>query len=274
LGFAARLRKWVDSTCRKAYWLGIAGCAIVRPPFSTTFVAAESMRCSYTKRLVPLGLFLLLAVTSGCAQTKPKKKWYDPFGLFAKEEEEGPKVVTPADWIKRWEALAKEAKKMPPAEQERASTELAWALSKEDDPLLRSHMLRTLAAFPTKTAETMLSTGLQDGDRDVRVTCCEAWGKHGGDEATRIMCETLKSDTDLDVRLAAARVLGELKDPKAVPVLGLALDEPFPALRYRAIESLKKISGKEFEDLKSWREFAQGGNPKELSLSARLRRMF
>ena len=232
------------------------------------------MRCSYTKRLVPLGLCLLLAATSGCAQANPKKKWYDPFGLFVEEEEEGPKVVTPADWIKRWQALAKEAKKMPPAEQERASTELAWALSKEEDPLLRSYMLLTLAAFPTKTAETMLSTGLQDGDRNVRVSCCEAWRKRGGEEATRIMCETLKTDTDLDVRLAAARVLGDLKDTKALPVLGLALDEPFPALRYRAIESLKKISGKEFEDLKSWREYAQGGNPKELSLVSRLRRKF
>ena len=232
------------------------------------------MRCSYAQRLVPLGLCLLLAVTSGCAATKPKKtKWYDPFGLFPTEEE-GPTVVTPADWIKRWEQLAKDAKDMPPAEQERAATELAWALNKEDDPLLRSHMLRTLAALPSKTAEAMLSAGLQDSDRDVRVACCEAWGKRGGDEATRILCETLKSDTDLDVRLAAARVLGDLKDPKAVPALGLALDEPFPALRYRTIESLKKISGKEFEDLKSWREYAQGGQPKEPSLVSRLRRMF
>jgi HEAT repeat protein len=229
------------------------------------------MRCSLAKRLVPLGLCFLLAATTGCAQTKGEKKWYRPFGHA---EEEGPKVVTPADWIKRWEQLAKEAKNMPPAEQERASRELGKALTEEDDPLLRSHMLRTLAAFPTKTAEVMLAAGLQDGDRDVRVACCEAWGKHGGDEAVRIMCEALKSDTDLDVRLAAARVLGDLKDPKAAPVLGLALDEPFPALRYRAIESLKKISGKDFEDLTSWREYAQGGEPKEPGLVSRLRRIF
>ncbi|HUY36154.1 MAG TPA: HEAT repeat domain-containing protein [Pirellulales bacterium] len=232
------------------------------------------MRSSFAKRLVPLGLCLLWAVTAGCARTKTNKKWYDPFGLFPAEEEEGRNVVTPADWIKRWEALAKEAKDMPPAEQERASTELAGALNTEEDPLLRSHMLRTLAAFPTKTAEAMLSAGMQDGDHDVRVACCEAWGKRGGEKATQILCETLKSDTDLDVRLAAARVLGDLKDAKAAPALGLALDEPFPALRYRAIESLKKISGKDYTDLKSWREYAQGGEPKELSRLPRWRRIF
>jgi hypothetical protein len=233
------------------------------------------MRCVYARRLVPLGLSLLLAAAPGCAETKMKTtKWYDPFGLFATKEDDVPPETTPADWIKRWEKLAKEAKEMPAAEQERASTELAWALNKEDDPYLRAQMLKTLAAFPTKTAEAMLAAGLQDADHGVRIWCCEAWGKRGGEAAMRLMCETLKSDTDLDVRLAAARVLGELKDPNARSTLGLALDDASPALRHRAIESLRKISGKDYDDLKSWREYAQGGEPKEPTLSSRLRRLF
>src|SRR5258708_1039608 len=164
-----------------------ASCYQFRPP-------ADAMRLSYAPRLVPFGLCLLMAATSGSAETKKQKKWYDPFAL------------SPA--------------------------------------------------------------------RDVRVAGCEAWGKRGGDAATQMMCETLKTDTDIDVRLAAARVLGDLKDPKARPVLGLALDDPYPAMRYRAVESLKKISGKDFDDLTSWREYAQGGEPKEPSLTSRLRRLF
>jgi hypothetical protein len=233
------------------------------------------MRRFHGKTLPLVGLCLFLA-GSGCAQQQAAKKWYDPFGLFAKKEEPTVKVKTSAERIKILHELAKRAPEMSPDEQQRASQEIANALGKgnEDDILVRAQMLRTIAVFPTPLAGEILTYGLKDEDRDVRVACCEAWGQRGGEEAVRLMAETLGSDTDVDVRLAAARSLGVLKDPKAIQALGAALDDLNPAIQYRAIESLRKISGKSYIDIKDWRQFAQGRSPEEPSIAARLRRLF
>ncbi len=224
--------------------------------------------------LLALALGALLAGQPGCARSQPRK-WYDPFGLFAKKEDPGPpKVLPSSERIKVLRELAKRAQELAPAEQQKASSEIAQALSNEDDTLVRAQMLRTIAVMPTKTAGAMLAAGLQDSDRDVRVACCEAWGQRGGDDAVRLMTDAFANDADVDVRLAAARALGELKDPRAVQTLGGALDDQNPAIQYRAIESLRKITGKTYIDIKDWRQFVQGKEPEQPSIAARLRQMF
>lgn len=232
------------------------------------------MRVGNVQLYLALALGALLAGQSGCAQS-PSRKWYDPFGLFAKKDDSGPpKVMSSAERINVLRDLAKQAPKLSPDQQEKASSEIAQALSNEDDTLVRAQMLRTIAVMPTKTAGAMLAAGLQDTDRDVRVACCEALGQRDGDDAVQLMMETFANDGDVDVRLAAARALGELKDPKAIPTLGQALDDQDPAIQYRAIESLRKITGKDYIEIKDWREFIQGKEPAEPSIATRLRRLF
>ncbi|HUY93101.1 MAG TPA: HEAT repeat domain-containing protein [Pirellulales bacterium] len=235
------------------------------------------MRGCHGKLLRAFGLCLFLAGGSGCAQ-QAAKKWYDPFGLFVKKEEPTVKIKTSAERIKILRDLAKRADELTPDEQQQATEEIRKSLvngnENEDDILVRAQMLRTVAVFPNPLAGQILTVGLNDPDTDVRVACCEAWGQRGGDEAVRLMAETLSGDTDTDVRLAAARSLGVLKDPKGAPALGAALDDHNPAIQFRAIESLRQITGKTYIDIKDWRQFVQGQPPEEPSIAARLRQLF
>ena len=79
--------------------------------------------------------------------------------------------------------------------------------------------------------------------------------------------------TCVDVRLAAGRALGQLGGDDAVAALRPALDDPDPALQYRAMQSLREITGKDFGDnVVSWREYVRGeGAPAEISLVDRMK---
>jgi HEAT repeat protein len=104
-----------------------------------------------------------------------------------------------------------------------------------------------------------LKRAVQDKDRQVRLRAVEAWAKRPGADAIPVLAETLASDTDFDVRLAATRTLGRFRDPTAVQPLSVALEDSNPALQYRAVESLKNITGRDFgSDLDAWRRFARG----------------
>jgi hypothetical protein len=44
--------------------------------------------------------------------------------------------------------------------------------------------------------------------------------------------------------------------------LAAALEEGDPAMQFRAVQSLRSVSGRDFgNDANAWREFANGGNP-------------
>jgi HEAT repeat protein len=122
----------------------------------------------------------------------------------------------------------------------------------------------------------MLTAGLKDSDRDVRIICCETVGKHRPPDSARLLIEVLTSDTELDVRIAAARALGEFKDdPAVVAALGTALDSTDPAMQYRAVQSLRKTTGKKYDDnINTWREYVKGTNPPEPSVATKVKSWF
>lgn len=218
---------------------------------------------------------MVVGPAAGCAAS-PHAAWPGMLTVSSDQQADtGSSARSPAERIDDLRKLSQGAPKLPAAEQERLSMDLAGALGREEDPLVRAQLLRTLAAFSTATAGAMLSAGMGDGDRDVRVACCEAWGRRGGAEAARVLSAAMSSDTDIDVRLAAARALGEVKDPQAVAALGLALEDADPAMQRRAVLSLGESTGRDFgHDVHAWREFVRGANPQPPSLFARLRQWF
>jgi HEAT repeat protein len=79
------------------------------------------------------------------------------------------------------------------------------------------------------------------------------------------------------VRLRALKMLGELKDKQAIPVLARALEDADPAVQYRAVASLKQVSGRDLgNDVNAWREWAVDpeAHKAEWSIAEGFRRLF
>ena len=86
------------------------------------------------------------------------------------------------------------------------------------------------------------------------------------DIAVQVLAGALAGDTNFDVRLAAARALGNVPhDPRAIAALGIALKgSDNPAMTYRVVSSLKSASGKDFgSDVNQWQQYADSFIPQQ-----------
>jgi len=219
-------------------------------------------------------LSLAVSLLAGCAEADRLSVW--PLG--GKTTDVVPGLPSPAERIATLRKIGRKATWAEPAEQERLSGELAAAFAEEADPLIRGEIVRALGEYPTAAAAGALRTALKDSDADVRIAACEAWGRRAGAEATTLLGEVLSSDVDIDVRLAAARALGRTGDAAAVAALGEALEDHDPAMQYRAVASLRQITGEDLgNDVNRWRLYVKGETPTPsppVSLAERLRRLF
>jgi HEAT repeat protein len=212
----------------------------------------------------PWWIAWILIAGSGCAAGPFEElAWLNPIHRqeWAKDDNDANNYH---NRVKEYRELASLIGRLPPERQEELSQDLALELEQEPDPLYRIEIIRALGASSSAAAEGGLRKAVKDPNSDVRMAACTAWRKRGGESAAKVLSEVLIGDSDRIVRVAAARALGELKDPSTVRSLGLALEQDDPALQYACIESLKRISGKDYgSDLSAWQEFAAGGNPPE-----------
>lgn len=176
------------------------------------------------------------------------------------------------------EALRAQGPRLSEEQQRHWSGELAFIIESHHNPLLRAACVDTLAVLAVPDANRGLRAATKDADSTVRMAACRAWGSRGGREGVELLAEMLGSDTDMDVQMAAARELKHFSDPIAYQALGLALETDNPALQYRAIESLKTASGRNYgNDIRAWQEFAEGKDPGPEhvpALAERLRQLF
>ena len=219
----------------------------------------------------------MLTVVVGCAEGPlwrlgvlnpwARRQW-------AEEAQYGPTIRQQVSDLAR---LRRRAASMDPAEQDQICTQLARRLEESDSRQLRAAIALTLAEFPQPIAAQALHRALTDSESTVRIAACEAWGKRADQEALQALARTVGSDTDLDVRITAARALASFQDPVAIGALGLALNDADPALQRRAMESLQLVSGRDYGyDVEAWRTFIAGGEPapERPSLAERLRNLY
>ncbi|MCI0348165.1 MAG: HEAT repeat domain-containing protein [Acidobacteriales bacterium] len=156
-------------------------------------------------------------------------------------------------------------------EQRQITDQLARQIQVEPDPLVRQAVIKAIAEFRTPMAQQVLEAGLADQDEMVRVTCCQALGERAATgvadpsysaRSVASLAAVLKSDKDVDVRLAAAQALGSIKTPEAVQALAVALDDRDPALQYVGVQSMKSVTGKDYgPNVEAWRQVAAGQTP-------------
>ncbi len=226
------------------------------------------------KRFLTLVFCMLAVATAGCTDFGRLPTWLP----FQEKPDHVDGITAPADRIAQLRILAERGSSAGPDEAQRISVELAESIRTEQDAAIRVEIVHAMGDYSGETAEFVLSAALADADPDVRMAACEAWSRRGGEKAVRILGTVLHSDVDVDVRLMAAWALGQTGDPSAKAALGEALENKDPAMQYQAVTSLRKITGRRFDnDVNQWRQFVKGQqptNPEPVSIAERFRRMF
>jgi HEAT repeat protein len=205
-------------------------------------------RCSWI--LLVTGAILL----PGCAEMPT---WVP---LTGPASDQIPGLVTPARKIKQLQKLAQEAPQSNPKRKQAVVEYLTQSIRYEADPLVRAEIIRTAGEYPIPQSAALLTVALKDSDADARQAACEAWGKRGDAQAAALLARVLREDADHDVRLSAAQALGSIREPQAIAALGEVLMESDPALQYRAMLSLKQITGEDLgNNVQRWQQYVREG---------------
>jgi hypothetical protein len=201
-----------------------------------------------------------IACAGGCAES-PELARFNPW--LKKDWQEDEKYA--ATYHRKVQELAElrgRAAGLPPADQERYSAELVVELQREKSVAMRTALVKTLSAFPTRQARAAVQLAAADEDPYVRREACVALAKTPDAEALQTIGELLAKDTDADVRVAAAKALGSFRDPQAAQALAVAIDDNNPALQQATMDSLRAVTGKDYRySASAWREYMQGGTP-------------
>jgi hypothetical protein len=231
---------------------------------ATVLSRAARLRAVLPCLIVGAGLML-----SGCAGWSP---WTSKEKSARNAELYGP---TANQRIKTLQEQAKAARGEG-QQQVEFTQELVGKVLEEHDARVRCEMVAVAAEFDTASSLAICKGALQDPDERVRMKACDIWRKRGGEEAVQLLANRYRTDRELDVRLRALRMLGELEDKSAIPVLAEALENPDPAVQYRAVAALKQVSGRDLgDDVNKWREWAADPNVKQpWSIAESFRQLF
>jgi hypothetical protein len=232
---------------------------------------SRSSSCRVTFRSL---LLVMAASVVGCAQTAAwKMPWEDSSRAERVKEKYG---LTADQRVDEVTELAAAARGEGGPREEAFTADLMRTMLAEHDPRVRVKILEVATTFETPSALSICRGALEDPDAMVRMAACDAWGGRGGDEAVQLLSHRYQTDTDIDVRLEAVRMLGAVDDEAAIPALARALEDPDPAVQFRAVASLKQVSGRDFgNDVNRWRAWANDpASEPEWSMAETFRKIF
>ncbi len=141
-----------------------------------------------------------------------------------------------ADPDRRWWAIRVAAALSDPPPE--VSTAFAAALD-DPDPAVRQAAALALRHHPTPQARPALLRWLAAGDPLTASLAADALAALGGDAVPALM-QVLR-DGPPQARREAARALALIRDPRAIPALYAALDDPSPHVTAWAEEALQRL---------------------------------
>jgi HEAT repeat protein len=159
--------------------------------------------------------------------------------------------------------LRSQAGAMSPDQQASAAAELAQRVQEEQSPVLRAELVRTLGELGASVSQSAVLSAMSDESGHVRIAAAKALGRQPTQEGFQALSRAVESDSDLDVRIAAARELSQFKAFDAPEALRPALDDNDPALQLAAMQSLQSLTGRsEYGNhVPTWRDYLDGNNP-------------
>lgn len=207
---------------------------------------------------IPILFSLLTVVQTGCAEGPFWRAGkYSPWARNQWAEEE--KIANTLFKRKREMSEAVSAAINAPIEQQqRVAEELSEVVYRDPILLLRLHAVDLLGKLNCPATFKTLANACRDHNSDIRVAAIKAWEKMPPEKAIPQLQEMIGSDTDIDVRLAATRALGNFSGQRAVAAISLALEDSDPALQLRAAESLQNVTGEQLgPDIVAWQQYVQ-----------------
>jgi hypothetical protein len=213
-----------------------------------------------TKMLLPIfgGIAVLL---SGCAV---ENEQLAKLPLFSAKTDNIPGLVSPHQRKKDIREKGAKGATAHDSEKEILVAQLVHEYQTSPDPNMRREAVDALAKIPHPQRDQYLREILKDENPFVRLSALEALGKtYSGpvDELVSLLIETMKADPDKDIRSTSVRILGD-RCPKdsanelhrnTVLELGNLLYDKVPAIQYEAMQSLGRITGKNYgNDINRW----------------------
>ena len=216
-------------------------------PYSRRFLMSTRLLTTMCRFVSPAAVVAaLLGTTPGC-QLWP---WY-----VAKDRTT---IITPGMRAASIREIAPRALDEDSETQTKACEQLAMQIRTEPDPIVRKSIQEAVAEFDTPMAGAMLLAGLNDDDRDVKVTCARLLGKRKEPKAIEPLAKLVATSDNLDVRLAAVDALGAMGTKGSIAGLSAALKDRDPAMQYAGVEAMKKVAPDQElgNDVQAWRSYA------------------
>ncbi|MDG1510857.1 MAG: HEAT repeat domain-containing protein [Mariniblastus sp.] len=143
-------------------------------------------------------------------------------------------------------------------DQQNAAKFLAEIVRRNSILLHRIYAVKLLGQLDCPASLQALQEATENSNSEIRIAAIGSLEQLPADESLPRLQEILMDDSNTDVRLAAARAIGEFSGEQAIAAVAVALDDQDPALQRRVMQSLEKISGEPLGiDLVAWEQYVK-----------------